>query len=321
MKPILPTLLAGVTLILVGVFAIAAELGYFENQPPQFWMAVLGGLSLFFLVCYLLSGFRAWGWLFPTLIFGAVSLTIYLAESGVTGSIVATPIFIAVGLPFVVAFALEPRANWWALIPAWVMGVLCIIIAMADRVPGEWVATLILLGIALPFFVVFLTDRTRWWGLIPAGVLTITAFIPLLASSALTAYVGSLINLLIGLAFAVVYIASRKAWWAIIPGGILLSIGVMTLLTELFTETAWIDTLATTLMFLGWAGTFGLVWLRRDLHPADWAKYPALVFVVLAGVTLLGLAGFDIAWPIALIALGIFVIYRGMRRGHVGLNP
>jgi hypothetical protein len=314
MKSSLPTLLTGLALILGGIFAIAAQQGYLDNQTPQFWMAVFGGFSLFFLVCYLLSGIRAWGWLFPTLIFASLALIIFMSDAGVTSSILAAPIFIAVGLPFLVAFAFEPRRNWWALIPAWVMGVLCVVVSMADRFVGEWIATLILLGIGLPFFVVYLTDRTRWWALIPGGVLTVTAFIPLLAGSSLGVYLGSLINLLIGLAFLVVYLASPKAWWAIIPAGLMLSIGIMTLLTGIFGTGETANTVATAVMFLGWAGTFGLVWLRHDVQSAQWAKYPALVFAALAGVSLLGLLGLDLTWPIVLIALGLFVIYRGLRR-------
>lgn len=321
MKPNLPTLLTGLLLILGGVFALAGQVGYLENQTPQFWMAVFASLSLLFLVCYLLSGIRAWGWLFPTLIFAAIALMLFLMEAGVSSSLVALPIFIAIALPFLIVFGFDPRRNWWALIPAWVMGLLSIVVAIPGRLQGDWVAAVILMGIALPFFVVYLTDRTRWWALIPGGVLTVTAFIPLLANSELNIYLGSLIPLLIGLGFLVVYLASSTAWWAIIPGGILLSIGLMTALTARFNASEPMSTLANAVLLLGWSGTFGMVWLRRDVHPADWAKYPAIVFTVLAALSLVGLAGFDIALPIVLIGAGLLVLYVGFRRRHVGLHP
>ncbi len=314
MKFKLSTILPGLFLILAGVIAFWAQLGHFYNGSPQFWMAVFAGFGLLFLAAYLLSGMRAWGWLFPTLISGALALTIYLSEAGVTSSIIGAPILIAVGLPFIVPLILDVRKNWWALIPMWVMAILTGVVVAADRVQGEWLATIVMLGFAIPFLFVFLTNRQRWWALIPAFVFTVIAFVPIMAMTLKGEYVGGLFTVFIGLPFLVAYFASRKAWWAIIPAGVMISIGLMVILIGILGATESIGSMAVDLMFIGWAVTFGLVWLRRDLHPADWAKYPAVALICMAVFMFFSAASLNYAWPIILIIGGLLLLYFGFRR-------
>ena len=313
MKSKLSAILPGLFLILAGAIALWAQLGHFYNGAPQFWIAVFAGFGVLFLAAYLLSGIRAWGWLFPTLICGAVALTIYISEAGVTSSIVGMPILVAIGLPFLVPLILDVHKNWWALIPAWIMAVLAGVVAMADIVQGEWIAALVMLGFAIPFLIVFLVDRSRWWALIPAFVFAMIAAIPPLSMSLKGEYMGGLINIFIGLPFLVAYIVSRKAWWAVIPAGVMFSIGLMIILIGIFGSTASIGSIGVGVMFLGYAATFGLLWLRRDLHPADWAKYPAVAMVVLAIFMFFSAASLNYAWPIILIAGGLLLLYFGFR--------
>ena len=193
MKSKLSTILPGLFLILAGVIAFWAQLGNLNNNAPQFWIMVFAGFGLLSLVAYLLSGVRAWGWLFPTLICSAVALTIYLAEVGATGSLIGTPILVAIGLPFIVPLVMDVRKNWWALIPLWIMGMLAGVVALADRVQGEWIAALIMLGFAIPFLIVFLTDHSRWWALIPAGIMfSIGLMIILIGVFGSTTSIGSI---------------------------------------------------------------------------------------------------------------------------------
>jgi predicted Na+-dependent transporter len=127
-------------------------------------------------------------------------------------------------------------------------------------------------------------------------------------------YVGGLFNVFIGLPFLVAYLASRKAWWAIIPAGVMLSIGLMIILIGILGANDRNGSIGVGVMFLGYAVTFGLLWLRRDLHPADWAKYPAVVMVILAVFMFFSAASINYAWPIILIAGGLLLLYFGFRR-------
>jgi hypothetical protein len=313
MKTKLSSILPGLFLILAGAIALWAQLGHFYNGAPQFWMAVFAGFAVLFLAAYLLSGIRAWGWLFPTLICGAVALTIYLGEAGVHHSIVGTPILIAVGLPFMVPLILDVRKNWWAFIPAWIMAVLAGVVAAADTIQGEWIASMVMLGFAIPFLIVFLTDRSRGWALIPAFVFVVIAFIPPASTFLKGEYMGGLINIFIGLPFLVAYIASRKSWWAIIPAGVMISIGLMIILIGIFGSSASIGSIAVGVMFLGFAATFGLLWLQRNSSPTDWAKYPSIVLGILAVFMFFSAASLNYIWPIILIAGGLILLYFGFR--------
>jgi hypothetical protein len=114
---------------------------------------------------------------------------------------------------------------------------------------------------------------------------------------------------------------SRKAWWAILPGGVLFSVGVMILLIGAYGPSESTAMLATGLMFLGWAATFGLVWLRREPHPNDWARFPAAALALLAVIVFLNAAGLNITWPVALIVAGVIVLYLGLRRTTPAVKP
>jgi hypothetical protein len=307
-----PAIFWGVVLIIIGGFTLTGQMGLIDNHSPQFWMTAFAGLSLLFLVTYLVSGFRAWGWLFPTFISGALALTIFLADYGYTSSAIGAPILLSVAFPFIVAFGLDVRKNWWALIPAWVMFILAMVTFAADRIQGETITMIVMLAFALPLVIVFVLDRTRWWALIPAFVFGSVAFIPALAANFNGGTIGGFVNIVIGLPFIAAYLVSPKAWWAIIPGGVMASIGLMIILTGLPGNNA--AEYAIAMMFLGWAATFALVFIRQTLHPAKWAIYPAIVMASISVIMLLIAAGFQTFYPLVLIGAGIVLLVLSLRK-------
>lgn len=318
MKAKYSNIIWGLILILGGGLFLASNLGFLEELSAQFWALIFAGASLLFFVAYFLHGLQEWGWLFPATIFGALALTIELGELGFDGSLVAAPILLSVALPFGVAFVQAPRERWWALIPAWVMVVLTALVSFAGRVPGEAFATLFLLSIAFPFLVVFLINRSKRWALIPAFVLTAVGLIPLLAMRLNGELMGSVVLMMIALPFFVVYLWSQSSWWALIPAGILSSIALSILLGLGGQYGPAVSALMVSAMFLGWAATFGLLWLRRNSQPTDWAKYPALGLLAASVMALIFRAGFQLYWPLVIIAVGILVLVTNLLPKRIG---
>jgi hypothetical protein len=313
MKSTYVNILWGAALILGGGLFLAQNLGYFDQLSPQFWMAAFAGASLLFFASYFLSGIRHWGWLFPASVSAALAFTIGMSEAGFTDAAIGAPILASVGLPFVVAFALNPRGHWWALIPAWVMAMLTLLVLATTRVSGEVIAALVLFSIALPFLVVYLIDHSRWWALIPAFTLSAVGLIPLMVNHVGGEVMGALVLLMLALPFLAVFLWSQRNWWALIPAGILGSISLSLLLGSIDTFGAYWDTLISALMFLGWAATFGLLWLRRGSQPTEWARYPALIMLAVALVTMILGSGMQQYWPLALIVIGTLVLLNNLR--------
>lgn len=303
----------GVLLILAGGIFLAQNLGYLGEWSAQVWMWFLAGVSLAFFVTYIATGFKQWGWLFPACMFAGTAITIALAEAGVRGSLVAVPVLAGAGLPFFIVFAYAPRQHWWALIPAWVMSVVTLIVFVAERVPGEFMGTIVLYSIGLPFLVVYLLDREKRWALIPAFVLMAVGTIPLLATRFSGELVGSLVLFMFALPFFVVYFVSERSWWALIPAGLFASAGVLPLLltSDRFdlTQTG----IPSGIMLLGWALTFGLLWLRRSKQPTAWAGYPAIVFAFMSAASFVTGSNLEKWWPVIPIMGGVLLLFLSLR--------
>ena len=298
-KPV--NIIWGIALVIIGGLFLAYNLGAFGTLPLNFWLVAFAGASLLFFITYLVSGIKEWGWLFPACIFAGVATTTWLVLSGYDGSLLGVPVLLGVALPFLVAFALNWRENWWALIPAWSLIVIAAIVGLESVLPSELMGTMILWSIALPFLVVYLWNRQNWWALIPAGVLGAVGVIPLLAYSVQGEWLAAAILVLIGVPFLVVYLLNRKHWWALIPAGVLLSVAVTSLITSYLPAGTNTTALANGLIYIGIGATFGVLWLLRDTHDTGWAKYPAI------GVALFGLVVLTIGISAEFFLAALFI--------------
>ncbi|HJS29058.1 MAG TPA: hypothetical protein VJ768_05530 [Anaerolineales bacterium] len=355
----------GIAFILGGGLLLAQNLGYIVEFTESVWIYVTAGLSLGFFVSYLISGIKDWGWLFPASILAGISITLWLIESGIDGAVLGVPITASIALPFLVAFVIDVRANWWAPIPAFVLGSVTLVTLLVSRVGGEligsfilfamglpflaafltntqerkWalipgyvflvlgigpyisdyldgeaIATLVMLAVGLPFFIAFLLDRSRVWAILVAFILTAVGLVPLIAAvPGQSELIGSYVLFAIALPFWAAFILSPRSWWAVIPAGILTSLSLMVYLTSRWNFGDLSFALLNGFLSLGIALTFFVVWLRRGSSQVDWAKYPALFFLV-AGLFAIG-AGLDfvIYWPFLLIAAGALVLLLALK--------
>jgi len=146
-------------------------------------------------------------------------------------------LFTAGGILFLVWYSRE-RDQWWPLIPGFALlsiGVLLLLDWIAPRLMGALGGPIVLGGISLAFWWVYLTRRDQWWALIPAGtLLTLALATGLETAIGEGAFVGIFF---LGLAatFALVYFTPRpegRRVWPLIPAGVLAALGVIFLAAE-----------------------------------------------------------------------------------------
>ncbi len=304
----------GIVLILAGGLFLVQNLGWFGDFSPSVWTIIFACLSLLFFVTYFVNGIKEWGWLFPACIFAGIAITLFMVTLGLDEAYLGAPVLIGVGLPFLAAFLIDRRENWWALIPMWVMAVLSLIVFIVDRVDGEIIGSVFLWAVGLPFLVVYLTDHSRKWALIPGFILLAVGFIPLLAMQASGNLVGAFVLFAISVPFWIVLFFRSENWWALIPAGILATLGLVALLSgdgeSMSVAARWTGGI----FFLGIGATFGGLWLRRDKAATGWAKYPAAILLAMGVLTVVfGDAMQEYIFALAIIALGIWLLYNNLR--------
>ena len=284
MKRNVSSIFWGLLFILVGAVFLANQMGWvnFSLFSTNTWVYIFAGLSLVFFISYFVIGLNKWGWLFPALIFAAISLTIWMSDREMRGSYVGMPILLAIGIPFYVGFAFN-RKTWGLLIPAWVFTVLAITTLTADLVQAGLVGALFLFAVAAPFLIVYLMNRSRWWALIPAWVMFILGTITLLSDHIDGNLIGALFLYAVALPFLVVYLSDRNRRWALIPAVAVGLVGTIPLLSSI----AGGDWMGALVMLL-FSAAFFFVYFRWQEN--WWALIPAGVFASIGLVVILGMS-------------------------------
>jgi hypothetical protein len=172
----------GILLIVGGLLGLAQTLGYLDRLSPQVAIVAFAVVSLLALVGYWTSGCKDWGWLFPAGIFGGLAVTTTLAVTGIDHSVIATPIFLGLTLPFAIAFLSDRMRNWWALIPGSIMLMLALITTFVESTTGgAWIGSLVLFMFALGFFAVYLNNSRQQWALLVAYIFAVIGIAPLMS--------------------------------------------------------------------------------------------------------------------------------------------
>jgi hypothetical protein len=185
------------------------------NTQSKKYGLVLGGLLIVFGVLALLetvTDLGAWVWVAVLTIGGLAVYGVYATD----------------------------REEKWLLIISYAMLAVAGLVALLTLgvLDDPYVATYVLLAIAIPFLAAFLFDRTRWGLLIPFYVLlAVGVMVPLIELGVLDDNLTvTYILLAIAIPFFVVFIRNTKNWWALIPGGILAIIGLSFLIAETSVE-------------------------------------------------------------------------------------
>jgi hypothetical protein len=300
----------GLILIAGGAYTLARTMGVEVTQDPTVWAFIFGGISIVSLIFYFAAGVKNWEMLIPAGIFGGLAITSALVAKGVDDPVMASPIFIGIGLPFIVAFIIDGRRNWWALIPTGAMAFLTLVLFAVDRVAGEWIGSGLFFILAATFFFVYLSRRVLWAAIV-AYVMFILGFMPLMAMTSRPEFSGIIVLFAIGLPFLYVYLKSPERWWALFPAGILLTLGLITavaLIPGIQTE-EYDNRVGNTVFYAGLAATFAVVWLR---HHKRWAMVITVLAAAMAVITAL-FGEIQQSWPVLIILAGAYLLYTALR--------
>jgi hypothetical protein len=189
------SLVWGILLILFGVMALVET---YTDLTAWAWVAILAAAGLGVFGIYLTDRSQ-WGLLIPAYVLWAVAGLIALITLNVLrDEFIATYVLAAIALPFLVAF-LRDRKQWWALIPAYVLLAVGVMIPLIEAgvLSDLLIPAYVLFAIAIPFFVVYARGPKHWWLLIPGGILAVVGLSFLIAEAAVQ-YVGPAVLVLVG---------------------------------------------------------------------------------------------------------------------------
>ena len=197
----------GGLLILFGVMALVSTL---TSLSAWVWVAILAAAGLGVFAVYLVDR-SDWALLIPAYVLWAIAGLIALITLNVLrDEFVATYVLAAIALPFIVVF-LRDRAQWWALIPAYVLLAVGLMVGLTEQgiLSDLLVPAYVMFAIAIPFLVVYARNPSEWWPLIPAVILAVIGLSFLVAEAAVQ-YVGPVVLLLAGIWILVLQFARRE---------------------------------------------------------------------------------------------------------------
>jgi len=166
----------GAILIVLGLAALLNQFFPFPfNFGGFFWALFFAGGGALLFTLYL--GNREQWWLLnPAYAFECIAAIVLMATLNINGDLIGIFVMLAIATPFYYVY-LRNRANWWALIPAYVMTAVAGVIFVSNSplielLPYDVTPVYVMFAIALPFYVVYFRNRANWWALIPAGIMT-----------------------------------------------------------------------------------------------------------------------------------------------------
>ncbi len=209
-------------LIVVGLAFLARSTGMvdFRAGAPMLLPAagVVAVLSVPFLARWLIDR-QAWWALITGWVFLAIAILLgVIFLSPPSDQLVGIVALGEIAVPFAVAYFVD-RQNWWALVLAYTMLVLGSLLALTiGNIPLETLGAIALLAIALPFWVLYISDRQNWWALLPAGLISAIGVFLLVSFSLLRPVGGRfyvVLNAVLAAVFVALWLAFRRLDWAL----------------------------------------------------------------------------------------------------------
>ena len=227
-----------------GGLAVTVALATKHTDNAAVGSPLFFGLLIPFAAAYLTDRARNWWALIPGGVMLFLALTTLLADN-VGGEWIGSSFLFLIGLSFLIVY-LNNRTRTWALLVAYIMGVLSIAPAMSSG-GGEAAAyfgSIFLLAVAVPFFVIYFRSAENWWAIIPAGVMTTLSIIAGLAIAGLIrnenqgGYANALLMGGLAVTFAVVWLRHAKAWAKVVTI-VLAALAVASIFFAMYSEILW----------------------------------------------------------------------------------
>ena len=185
----------GGLLILFGVMGLVATL---TDLSAWAWVVILAlaGLGVFGVYLTDRSDLTL---LIPAYVLCAVALLVALITLDILrDEFIATYVLAAIALPFLAVF-LRDRAQWWALIPPYVLLAVGLMVGLigAGILNDLLIPAYVMFAVAVPFLVVYALNPKEWWPLIPGGFMAIIGLAFLVAEAAVE-YIAPAVLVLAG---------------------------------------------------------------------------------------------------------------------------
>lgn len=130
--------------------------------------------------------------------------------------------------------------------------------------------------------------------------------------------IGALFFILAGAVFLSGLRTGKRNWWVIIPGGYCFVFAGHVILDALVRRA---DTYHGVWFFAGSGLIFGTLYFMKDSeNPLDWAKFPGLISLIIAGLVMMTGNFSDffsrVLFPAMLILAGAWVIFRSIQKAE-----
>ncbi|MBC7187907.1 MAG: hypothetical protein H5U38_12810 [Calditrichaeota bacterium] len=169
---------------------------------------------------------------------------------------------------------------------------------------------------AVAFALSYSRDRQQWWALLVAcilGLMVLERILPSLTHDQ-RGFIWGVSLCVVGALFLGAFLRQRQQWWWLIPSGVLLTLGVTALLRSAHLVPGGYHGV---LFFTGLGLTFGVLYMHgRQTESLRWAQYPAVSLLAVAAFLVLVQVpgGEELVVPLCLLAVGLFVVTRNLRR-------
>jgi drug/metabolite transporter superfamily protein YnfA len=194
---------------------------------------------------------------------------------GPWGDAVWGGLFVVAGLVFLAAFIKDRLHRWEAVAgTTLISGGAVILLEWQNVNLGDyWTLSIVLLGLALGFWLIALFRREDWWAILPAGVLTLTGLLLGLGRDLAATTFNALFLIGLGGVFALIYLLrlrSGDARWALVPAVAFALLGLVWLVDVNETSPVWMQWWP--VLLIGAGLILGFVVYSRRKQPAAATK-------------------------------------------------